>query len=161
MKINQKNLTIIMVMLLILIITITMETQYRNVKLKQENQAINNEKQTLLLTNAQLAAKVADLEKSSQADSVLNEGLLEKKLSEKGITAAQLKAELLNRKDLIKHKPVLGGTMFFAGEGIHILTDKWVLAEFEDGHIGGYAFLKYDVNNGKISWSLVESYLFE
>ncbi|PTX10706.1 hypothetical protein C8N40_11647 [Pontibacter mucosus] len=63
----------------------------------------------------------------------------------------------LNRKQgqLIPTEGVLGGTM--AIRDTRILNDRYAMAYYEDGHIGGYMLLKYEVNNGKISWKVVDS----
>ncbi|MDX5420932.1 MAG: hypothetical protein LPK14_01660 [Hymenobacteraceae bacterium] len=63
----------------------------------------------------------------------------------------------LNRKQskLIPTEGVLGGTM--AIRDTRILNDRYALAYYEDGHIGGYMILKYDVNNGNINWTVVDS----
>lgn len=39
---------------------------------------------------------------------------------------------------------VLGGTMFFTN--IEILSTKWVIASYEDGHIMGRAIFSYELN---------------
>ncbi len=73
----------------------------------------------------------------------------------------KLKDDLLERGDLIPEDPVLGGTMgFYNREDIHIITDKWVLASYEDGHIGGYLLLEFEVQeDNTIEWKLVSSAL--
>lgn len=63
----------------------------------------------------------------------------------------------LNRKQgqLIPTEGVMGGTM--AIRDTRILNDRYAMAYYEDGHIGGYMLLKYEVNNGKINWKVVDS----
>ncbi|WP_276499291.1 hypothetical protein [Pontibacter litorisediminis] len=63
----------------------------------------------------------------------------------------------LSRKqsELIPAEGVLGGTM--AIRDTRILNDRYVLAYFEDGHNGGYMLLKYEVKDGKINWTVVDS----
>lgn len=75
--------------------------------------------------------------------------------------AAEIVADLRKHPELIPYKGVLGGTMGFYYEGeIHILSSKWVLASFDDGHIAGIMLLKYEVSDdGKISWKVIDSYL--
>jgi len=72
-----------------------------------------------------------------------------------------LAADLQRHPELIPHKGVLGGTMAFGfPEKIHVLTDKYVLAYFEDGHIAGWMLLEYGVSKGgKIYWRVIDSYL--
>jgi hypothetical protein len=63
----------------------------------------------------------------------------------------------LNRKggQLIPKDGVMGGTM--AIRDSRILNDRYAMAYYEDGHIGGYMILKYEVNNGTITWRVVDS----
>lgn len=63
----------------------------------------------------------------------------------------------LNRKQskLIPTEGVVGGTM--AIRDSRILNDRYALAYYEDGHMGGYMLLKYEVNNGNISWKVIDS----
>ena len=68
--------------------------------------------------------------------------------------------DLRKHPELIPFDGVLGGTMgFYDPEGIHILSDRWVFAGFDDGHINGYMLLSYSINDEKISWEVIDSYL--
>lgn len=70
-------------------------------------------------------------------------------------------ADLLNHNELIPYDGVLGGKMWFCSkENVYVLSDKWVYAYFDDGHINGYMLLRYSVSNGIISWKVIDSYLF-
>ncbi len=70
-------------------------------------------------------------------------------------------SDLKQHRELIPHEGSVGGTMnFYSGSQIWILTKKWVLAYFEDGHNGGYLLLEYEVaNNGRIKWKALASYM--
>lgn len=70
-------------------------------------------------------------------------------------------SDLRQHRELIPYKGSMGGTMNFYSESqIWILTKKWVLAYFEDGHNGGYLLLEYEVTkDGKIKWKNVASYI--
>jgi hypothetical protein len=70
-------------------------------------------------------------------------------------------SDLRQHRELIPYKGSMGGTMNFYSESqIWILTKKWVLAYFEDGHNGGYLLLEYEVTkDGKIKWKTVASYI--
>lgn len=72
-------------------------------------------------------------------------------------------SSLQNTQNLIPQNGVLGGTMgFYNPEGFHIISRKWALAEFEDGHQMGHALLRFNTNtNGQTTWKLVDSYLIE
>ncbi|MBN2589973.1 MAG: hypothetical protein JXA96_08920 [Sedimentisphaerales bacterium] len=66
-----------------------------------------------------------------------------------------------NASQIIPFDGVLGGTMgFYWSEEIYFFNNRWVVAYFEDGHIGGYILLKYNVNDsGEITWSVLQSEL--
>lgn len=70
-------------------------------------------------------------------------------------------ADLRKHNELIPYEGVRGGRMgFYFEDNIWVLTKKWVLAYFEDGHIDGYMLLEYQVSDdGKISWKVIKSYL--
>ena len=73
----------------------------------------------------------------------------------------ELIANLMQHTELIPYDGVMGGTMgFYSKKDIHILSIRWVLAAFEDGHIGGHMLLEYRVDSGgKINWRVIEAYL--
>lgn len=62
----------------------------------------------------------------------------------------------LNRKQrqLIPAEGTMGGTMTIRDS--RILNDRYAMAYYEDGHNGGYLLLKYEVNNGNITWKTVD-----
>jgi len=69
--------------------------------------------------------------------------------------------DLVKHNELIPYKGVLGGKMgFYFEDKIYVLSDKWVFAYFEDGHISGYMLLNYSIDNNNISWKAIDSYLF-
>jgi hypothetical protein len=71
-----------------------------------------------------------------------------------------LRDDLLSRPEIIPVAPVVGGTMgFYDRDGIRLLNDKWALAWFEDGHIGGYLLLEFEIKEEKIDWKVLSSYL--
>jgi hypothetical protein len=84
-------------------------------------------------------------------------------LREKGLEnpVDDLIADLLEHAELIPYKGVMGGTMgFYSKKDIHILTPRWVLATFEDGHIKGHMLLEYTVApGGQIYWKVVSASL--
>jgi len=85
-----------------------------------------------------------------------------RRFREKGLAdpARDILLDLMARPDLIPDDPVLGGTMFFVeGESL-VLSDRWVLATYEDGHIRGRGLYEYEVSeDGTISWRRIDSYL--
>jgi hypothetical protein len=49
---------------------------------------------------------------------------------------------------------------FYSREDIHIVSSKWALAVFEDGHIRGNMLLEYEVTpDGEIYWKVVSAHL--
>jgi hypothetical protein len=75
--------------------------------------------------------------------------------------ASEIIADLKQHRELIPHKGTLGGTMnFYDDSNIWILTKKWVLAYFEDGHVAGYLLFEYEVTQGgTIQWKAIASYI--
>jgi len=84
-------------------------------------------------------------------------------LKEQGFSKLKedLATDLMQHRELIPYKGVLGGTMgFYSQKDIHVLTSRWVLASFEDGHIGGHILLEYAVSRGgAIQWKVISAYL--
>ncbi len=72
-----------------------------------------------------------------------------------------IKNSLRNNAQLIPYQGVQGGEMrFLSDQNIHVLTPRWVLAEFEDGHMAGRILLEYHVaDNAGIAWKVIDSYL--
>ncbi|OHB78480.1 MAG: hypothetical protein A2Z25_23905 [Planctomycetes bacterium RBG_16_55_9] len=70
-------------------------------------------------------------------------------------------SDLKRRRDLIPYEGTMGGTMNFYGRSkMWILTSKWAIAYFEDGHNGGYLLLEYEIaKGGRIRWKTLASYL--
>jgi hypothetical protein len=82
---------------------------------------------------------------------------------EKGIFNPEedLVSNLMQHRELIPYEGVMGGTMgFYSSKDIHILSSRWALASFEDGHIGGHMLLEYRVDpGGRIHWRVLSAYL--
>ena len=93
---------------------------------------------------------------------VLNRGERER-LQEQGLAdpEADLASDLMQHNELIPYEGVMGGTMgFYSKEDIYVLSPRWVLAAFEDGHIGGRMLLEYTVSPGSdIHWRVLSAYL--
>ncbi len=85
-------------------------------------------------------------------------------LQKKGLTdpVSDLRNDLMDEPDLITREGVLGGTMgFYFSEGIHVLNERWVLAYFEDGHVGGAMLLRYEVlPGGEVRWEVLDEWLY-
>ncbi|WP_026464122.1 hypothetical protein [Adhaeribacter aquaticus] len=70
-----------------------------------------------------------------------------------------LKQSLIkNQQNLIKVNGSVGGTMNI--REVQILNNRYALAYFEDGHIGGYMMLRYEVKSSTdISWQVLDQYI--
>lgn len=62
--------------------------------------------------------------------------------------------DLSKNSTLIPVKPVLGGAMNFSR--ISLLGDRWAIASFEDGHVGGNLLLKYTLRDSVIRWKVLD-----
>jgi hypothetical protein len=84
-------------------------------------------------------------------------------LARQGISNPEedLASDLMQHRELIPYAGVLGGTMgFYSKKDIRVLTSRWILASFEDGHIGGHMLLEYRADpGGKIHWRVLSAYL--
>ena len=109
--------------------------------------------------------KIDSLNKEIQSLKILNDSLMKtenatenywfisayngSRLSRLGITNPEKFVEnaLRKRVDLIPSEAVLGGTMNFGK--IQLLGNKWVIADYNDGHIQGRTIFEYLVNDKK------------
>ena len=80
-------------------------------------------------------------------------------MKEKGLSnpVQDIISDLQTHRELIPYKGILGGKAgFYDKNKIWVLTNKWVLAYFDDGHFSGYILLEYLVDdNGKITWKRI------
>lgn len=74
------------------------------------------------------------------------------------VKSSFIEKSLQERVELIPAKAVLGGTMYFTKT--QVIGNKWVVAEFEDGHILGLALYKYEIKDSKIAFKLIDSYIY-
>lgn len=67
-----------------------------------------------------------------------------------------IEISLQERPELIPLKPILGGKMMFGK--IQVLSDKWVIADYSDGHILGSTIYLYKLNkNNKLEFKILDS----
>ncbi|MGB3343694.1 MAG: hypothetical protein WBA61_07265 [Aequorivita sp.] len=79
-----------------------------------------------------------------------------RKLLELGIgdPEAYIENALRERIDLIPMDAVLGGTMRYSN--IQLLGGKWLIADFEDGHVYGRAIFEYTIkDNDKLHFKII------
>ena len=155
----------------IVIISIPVITKYQTT-LNLFNQRVlefEAEKTNWMQREANLTSQVADLitesEKHSQLISTFpaNNPDVINGLKRQGFdgNVQDIINDLIKHNELIPYAGVLGGKMgFYNKEKVYVLSDKWVYAHFDDGHINGYMLLSYSVNNEAISWEVIDSYLF-
>ncbi len=149
----------VIVLAVFLFVFLQYQTKLSNVEQNQISLSNNNMK--LKQENGDYATQVAELK--GEIEKLFDSDKIEmRELQREGFTG-QLKdivADLKKHSELIPYKGIKGGTMgFYSDNDIHVLTDKWVLAYFEDGHISGYMLLRYDTNEGAISWKVIDSYI--
>ena len=96
--------------------------------------------------DAWLLAKLRDGLRPDEIEDLRGQGLTD--------PVRDIKADLMRYPELIPIPSILGGRMRFDGnDGIRILDEHWVYAEFGDGHIGGATLLAYEVRDGRIRWT--------
>ncbi len=134
---------------LMLALVVVLSLQY--IGCRDRLQEAEREREALLATIDEL--KGGSLLRSWEVSQLQKEGLSD--------PADDLAADLVQHRELIPFEGVLGGTMgFYSKKDIHVLTSRWVLASFEDGHIGGCMLLEYTVSpQGKIQWKVLTAYL--
>jgi hypothetical protein len=150
--------------LLVMVAAIVLSTVLllRNHRLEKELSQLRDDHQALTAETAGLREQLAEARQKAHNRPGLLDWEIEE-LRKKGLTnpADDLGSDLQEHPELIPHPGVLGGTMAFGfPEKIHMLTDRWVLAYFEDGHIAGWMLLEYQVaRGGKITWRRIDSYV--
>lgn len=132
------------------------DTEQKKTSLSDDNNKLQQENIDSATEVAALKSEIENLKLANYDKTTVME------LQRKGFNG-QLKdivADLKIHPELIPYKGVLGGTMgFFGDNDIHVLTNRWVFAYFEDGHNSGYMLLRYDTDNGSITWEVIDSYL--
>ena len=133
--------------------------------------SLNQEKEALIKQVAQTAvdydARIAEINLANDAleskldvsftlpDYVLN-GLVDHGFK----TPLALLEELATHDELLPVEGVLGGTMKWWPEYSVVLNEKYVFGYFEDGHILGYALLKYSFDkDDNLNWQVIDTYM--
>lgn len=157
--------SLVIILAVSLLVILQFQTKLSNSE--QKNTSLSSDNTKLQLQNGDYVTQVAglkgEIEKRDKIIKLANYDettMLE--LQRTGFTG-QLKdivSDLKTHSELIPYKATLGGTMGFYGDNdIHVLTNRWVFAYFEDGHISGYMLLRYDITKGTITWEVIDSYL--
>ncbi len=169
----RKRERIIWVSLVSVIVAISVLVMAKyQITLNQVNQRVTDlegEKTTWTQREANLTSQVSELKSQVHAKNELiktfptNNPDIINGLKRRGFNGEvqEIIADLLNHNELIPYDGVLGGKMgFYSKENVYVLSDKWVYAYFDDGHVNGYMLLSYSVSSGIISWKVIDSYLF-
>jgi hypothetical protein len=127
----------------VLLVALIVGLVFQNIRLK-EREDLRVKPETLQERSSLRSWEIANLQKNGLPD-----------------PEKDLVADLMQHSELIPYEGVMGGTMgFYSKKDIHILSSRWVLASFEDGHIGGRMLLEYRVDpGGKIHWRVIVAYL--
>jgi hypothetical protein len=72
-----------------------------------------------------------------------------------------IRRDLTEHPELIPFEGRLGGTMdFYDPSSIVVLSDRWVYARFDDGHVQGEMMLEYELTEtGDIVWEVLQARL--
>lgn len=137
----RKTLFLILAFFFVLSCTHTSEieklhTEIDVLKLKNDSLKIVNDSLTQVLN-----------EENPMSNPWFHEDYDGRELRKRGIFNPEkfIKESLRKNPELIPLKAVLGGTMTFGN--IQVLGRKWVIAEYEDGHILGRGIFKYRLND--------------
>lgn len=122
----------------------------------------NNRTKSLVAENKNLNATIDSLtklhnKKKNEVNYWYEENYDGEKLIRNGIKNPTefIENALRGKPELIPLKGVLGGTMSFGK--IQLLSDKWLIADFNDGHIEGKGIYEYKLNKyGKLEFELLE-----
>lgn len=126
---------------------------YKVDELKNENDSLKKENLRLEKTTDSLKS-IKDSELNYWFDN--DHKALEFKRLEINNPEEFIKNSLRKRTDLIPIQATLGGSMKFGK--IQILGEKWLIAEYDDGHILGKSIYSYKVNSNKeIDFKILES----
>jgi cell division protein FtsL len=75
-------------------------------------------------------------------------------------TPLALLEDLATHDELLPVEGVLGGSMKWWPEYSVVLNEKYVFGYFEDGHILGYALLKYSFDkDDNLKWQVIDTYM--
>lgn len=146
---------------LIIVIAVLVILSYQE-RLKNLNQRITvlEDSETIWLQKeVELTTEIANLEERIKQ---ANNPQIIDNLRRQGFNGEvqEIVDDLEKHDELIPYEGVLGGKMgFYDKDHIFVISDRWVLAYFEDGHIGGNMLLRYSVENENISWEVIDSYI--
>lgn len=160
MKKDPKLLLIVLQTFIILVLLIFLV--YQGMESKPEISTAQMELQAEKSRNDSLSKLIMDIRNLGGIPPLLDSYQVEQ-LKIKGLKnpVEDLRNDLVGEDAIITRQGVHGGKMgFYMPEAIHVLNDRWVIAYFEDGHVAGALFLKYSVENGQITWEVLDEIQF-
>ncbi len=69
-----------------------------------------------------------------------------------------LAVALLRRPDLIPFEAPVGGVFYFLEDSVQVLSDRYVYAACEDGHVMCHMLLAYERDGDEITFEVVDGY---
>lgn len=70
-----------------------------------------------------------------------------------------LAVALLRRPDLIPFDAPVGGVFYFLEDSVKVLSDRYVYAACEDGHVMCHMLLAYERNGADVSFQVIDGYV--
>ena len=159
----------VLLVILAIALLVVLSYQIKINSLSQKVAELEDNQNVWLQREAELTSEIKDLKTQighdvelTESNPINNQEIINS-LRRQGFDGElqDIKDDLTKHSELIPFAGVLGGKMgFYYQEDIWVISDKWVLAKFEDGHIGGNMLLSYSIKNNNISWKVIDSYLF-
>ncbi len=69
-----------------------------------------------------------------------------------------LAVALLRSPDLIPFEAPVGGVFYFLEDSVEVLSDRYVYAACEDGHVMCHMLLAYERNGDDVSFQVIDGY---
>lgn len=116
---------------------------------QQSTSEWENERKSFIQQVEELNVTIRDREEQLAKLPVLDDiNLME--LERSGFKGApeDLVEQIKSRSEWIPYDGILGGTMQF--RNVYLLSDRWALGEFDDGHAAGYGLFQFVIDNGNI-----------
>lgn len=70
-----------------------------------------------------------------------------------------LAVALLRRPDLIPFDAPVGGVFYFLEDSVQVLSDRYVYAACEDGHVMCHMLLAYERDGDEVSFQVIDGYV--
>ena len=161
---NKERITWLSLLIVSVVISVFIIVKYQTNLTHQKVADIEGERAVWTEKKEDVTSQISDLLAQNKNSALpINNPAVITPLKQQGFEGSleDIINDLMEHNELIPYDGVLGGTMgFYDRDNIYVLSDKWVFAYFDDGHINGYILLNYSINKGTISWKVIDSYLF-